>query len=382
MTDQITPLDGVVAFKRIPEPERISKFKFEDFDTLQPGRQQWLVKGLWPSVGVCFLAGPSMAGKSFLALDLCVKVIRGQTVLGRKSKPCGVVYIAAEGAAGVRNRITGLRQRTGPVGGLFQFIGQAPDLTYPDDVDELRQGLIAQKAAFEARGDRLGLIVVDTLSASVPGADENTAKDMSPVLTALQSMSIELGAMVLVIAHTGKNADAGIRGWSGLLANADGLIMLSKAEGDETRTGTVEKVKDGRSGDRFAFALDSVVIGVDEDGDEITTCTVVETDMPEGKALGPDKLTPNASSVLTALGYLIDNGQSIQTPNLPGVPAWAKAVDNETLRNRLWDTGFSDPEAKPGTVRQRYRDAKILLQTKGYIRIEGETIIWLGKRSR
>ena len=55
------------------------------------------------------------------------------------------------------------------------------------------------------RGTKLGVLAIDTLSASAPGADENSSKDMSPVLAALHTLALELQILVVVIAHTGKD---------------------------------------------------------------------------------------------------------------------------------------------------------------------------------
>lgn len=261
--------------------DRPPRFHVEDFDTLKPGSLQWRVKGLWPAVGVCFVGGPSMSGKSFWTLDALAKVVRGDDVLGRKSIPGGVVYVAAEGAHGVRNRIAGLRSRIGDLGGGFKFIGQAPDLRDPSDVAELRARLIETADAMHTAGHTLGVVVVDTLSAAIPGADENSAKDMSPVLHALQELAADLAAVVVVVAHTGKDETRGLRGWSGLLGNADGLIMLEDPAGQLVRSGTVVKVKDGKSGDTFAFSLEVVTIGQDDDGDDVTTCVIQPEDAPE-----------------------------------------------------------------------------------------------------
>jgi RecA-family ATPase len=87
----------------------------------------WLVKKLWPMVGVCFVYGPSGAGKSFWALHVCSLICRGLEVLGRKSVAVGLVYIASEDPDGVRLRIEGLRKKVGPVPeDRFKFVGNPP----------------------------------------------------------------------------------------------------------------------------------------------------------------------------------------------------------------------------------------------------------------
>lgn len=294
--------DNLAAFPAVETFARRSKYTLEDFDTLQPGSLTWRVKGLWPAVGLCFVGGPSMSAKTFWTLDACGRVCRGLPVLGRKSIPGGVVYIAAEGAHGVRNRLVGLRENIGPLGSRFQFIGQGPNLTDGEDVADLRAILLEARSDLKARGHDLGMVVVDTLSASVPGADENSSQDMGPVLNALQGLATDLGTLLLVVAHTGKDETRGLRGWSGQLGNADGVIMLTEPDGD-LRSGTVLKVKDGPSGDRFGFELKRLVLGEDADGDEITTCVIVERDAPEAPKVGRKPTVKQANAQLLSAAF-------------------------------------------------------------------------------
>lgn len=338
--DNLHPFPLADAFDRKP-----SRFVLEDFDTLEPGVALERVKGLWPRCGLCFVGGPSMSGKSFWTLDALARICRGETVLGRKSVAAGTLYIAAEGAHGVRKRIKALREKIGGLGGAFQFIGQAPNLTDGDDVADLRATIDGAQQAMRERGVELGVVAIDTLSASIPGADENSAADMSPVLHALQEMGAELGLLVLVVAHTGHTATDRLRGWSGLLANSDGVIMLEGTEG-ATRTGSVVKVKDGESGDRFAFELRRVVLGIDGDGDEISSCVIEETEAPEGNKGGrkPNKASGTADLIMTAFGRtLADTPRAV---NAPGAPAGVSGVNINDLRALAYKIGVGGGEAE------------------------------------
>jgi hypothetical protein len=344
------PLDDgarrVVPFAGAEVFARHSKYRLEDFDTLEPGSLTWRVKGLWPAVGLCFVGGPSMCGKSFWTLDAMARVCRGLPVLGRKSIKAGCVYIAAEGAHGVRNRIAGLRQNIGPLGSRFKFIGQQPNLTDPEDVADLRAVVGEAQAELGAAGNVLGMVVVDTLSAATPGADETTGRDMGPVLNALQTMATELQCLVLVVTHTGKDETRGLRGWSGQLGNADGVIMLTEPNGD-LRNGTVLKVKDGPSGDAFGFALKVVELGHDDDGDAITTCTIEEREAPEAGAKPgrtPTKAAASAALIMTAYGRAFDERRlTINTIGAEGL----KGVDLSRLRTMAYQIGVGPSEPEP-----------------------------------
>ena len=65
----------------------------------------WAVKGLVPAEGLGFIFGGSGAFKSFIALDYAMHRTYGMRWLGRKTAKATVVYLAAEGGAGLMRRI-------------------------------------------------------------------------------------------------------------------------------------------------------------------------------------------------------------------------------------------------------------------------------------
>lgn len=363
-----------LGYSTVAGTDRQSRFTVEDFDTLRPASQSWIVKGLWPRVGVCMVAGPSMSGKSFLVADACAKVCRGEPFLSLKSKACGVLYIASEDPGGIRLRIEALRSRVGNLGGRFKLIGQPPNLCDEDELADLRTTISDTKAGMARAGHRLGIVVIDTFSTSIPGADENSAKDMSPVLNALQALALDSGLLVLVIAHTGKDEARGVRGWSGLLANADGLIQLDKFKPGQPRTGTVEKVKNGEAGRVFAFELEVVELGRDEDGDPITTCVVVDAEVSDATP-APKRLKGNARIVAQALGYLVDHGHTHPVPAGAGIAPDQRAVLMSDWKARAGEMGLFDPDDTPDNRRQKFHRAKVDCRDAGLVRIEGDWAI-------
>lgn len=193
------------------------------------------------------------------------------------------------------------------MGARFKFYGGQTDLNEPKKVTELRKTIQVAKAELEAAGHSLGVIVVDTLAAAAPGVDENTSADMGAVLGVLQTLAADLKCLVLVVAHTGKEVSRGIRGWSGQLANADAVITFSEPSGD-ARLGTITKVKDGPSGERFAFGLKVVDLGPDKDGDAITTCVCVERNVLDEASLNQRPMTKasaNANLIMTAFARVL-----------------------------------------------------------------------------
>lgn len=235
--------------------------------------------------------------------------------------------------------------------------------------------MISARDAMHERGKRLGVIAIDTLSASIPGADENAAKDMSPVLAALQNIAVEMDLLVLLVAHTGKQADRSIRGWSGLLANADGVIMMDGKNDEDTFTGIVTKVKDGNSGDRFAFKLEPVLLGHDEDGEKETTCRVIDADMPIKQRMGT-KSKRDETAILSALSGCIAEGLQVPIPPAMGAPEGRLGVLRKVLKIRLQEDGFRPIADKPDTVNKAINRAITELAKQGRVAAD-DVYVWL-----
>lgn len=81
--------------------------------------------------------------------------------------------------------------------------------------------------------------------------------------------------LVILVAHSGKDATKGLRGHSSLFAALDGAVLVSR-EGDARRW-KVDKAKDGQDGVEHRFRLTTVKIGRDADGDDLTSC-IIEPD--------------------------------------------------------------------------------------------------------
>ena len=219
----------------------------------------WIIKGVLPQAEVGILYGQSGSGKTFFVLDLAATVARGEPWRGRKVSNCRVVYVAAEAREGIKKRMDAYDQHISADGQRPDIIASAPNLLSTD----------AGKLT-EAIG-RAGLIILDTMAASHSG-DENSAKDMGLFLAACKDLSFATGAMVLAVHHTGKEESKGMRGSSALFAGADFVMEVFKNE--KEHGAVLSKSRDEAIGTSFSFVLRRVVVGHDEDGDEVTTCVV------------------------------------------------------------------------------------------------------------
>jgi hypothetical protein len=236
-----------------------------DFTVRAPTK--WAIKKVLPLAEVGVIYGESGAGKSFFALDLVMAIATGQPWREHKVTQGTVAYICAEGAGGFSLRIKAYAEHYGtdlPTLPLH-VLGDAPNLLEKIDVKDL-------VAALRTIG-KVDVVVVDTLAQATPGANENSGEDMGRALSHCKAIHRATGAMVLLVAHAGKDTSRGIRGWSGIKGALD--VEISVERSDKYRSATLTKVKDGDGeGEEFPFTLESVVLGQDEDGDDITSCVL------------------------------------------------------------------------------------------------------------
>jgi hypothetical protein len=240
-------------------------------------RPSWLVKGWLPTEGVALLAGQSRIGKTFVSLELAGALATGGSFFGRPVREqVGALILAAEGGGTISPRLDALRVHR--LGGLDP--AKLP-IAWADISDANEIGAAVAAAADEMQrrfGLRLGIVVVDTLSATF-GVDENDAQLATAAMKALGKLALDARLLVVAVAHYGKSDGAGVRGSSAWTASAD-IILAATGEISEI-TGQVKDRKLALTKSRFSetgpiadFELRSVNVGVDEDGDPISAAIV------------------------------------------------------------------------------------------------------------
>src|SRR5436190_1895406 len=76
-------------------------------------RLRWLIDGFLVEGGVAALYGSPGSFKTFIALDMAASVAAGIGWAGRQTSRRRVLYISAEGAAGLQDRIAAWEQDRG-----------------------------------------------------------------------------------------------------------------------------------------------------------------------------------------------------------------------------------------------------------------------------
>jgi len=243
--------------------QRFTLLGINDLAALPP--TEHLVKGILPSSGLAAIYGPSGSGKTFLALDLIMAIACQSNWFGHKVKNAPVIYVGLEGKGGINNRIQAWRIKNPKLTPTnFKIILDNFDLMNKANVVELAQAIIDAQM-------HQGVIVIDTLNQASPAADENSSQDMGVIIKHLKLLQEMTSGLVLIIHHTGKNTNQGLRGHSSLKAALDANIEVI---GGDKRSWLLEKSKDGEDGKSFGFRLEVQRLGADGDGDPITSCTV------------------------------------------------------------------------------------------------------------
>lgn len=251
--------------------------ELEWFDDITPViSTSYIVKDVLDLGAMSVVYGPSNCGKTFFALDIAYHVAIDHSWRSRRVAGGSVLYIAAEGGNGIANRIVGLRRTSGVIDVPLALRRAGLDLLHPE-ADTNRVIRLAEEVAERAP---LKLIVIDTLSRVMAGGDENGPVDMTAFIKNVDRIRHACGAHIMIVHHTGKDVAKGARGHSSLRAATDTEIEVSVDE-TELRAARVTKQRDLPGGEEFAFRLDAVSLGVDDDGDTVTTCIVAPVEKQE-----------------------------------------------------------------------------------------------------
>lgn len=282
-----------------------------------------------PEISVGFLYSVPGAGKSFFALDIGLHLSGGlETWHGdaiAAAPESVVLYIAAEGSFGFRNRVKAWMQarHIESLPKRFLMIERTIDFMNAEDIDKLLRTVRA------VAGLRPCLIVVDTVSRAMPGADENLQKEMTLFVAACDRLKEAFRCAVLGVHHAGKNGD--MRGSTVLLGAGDFVFRLDRKQGATIGTLHCEKQKDTPDGWSELYHFGAVAL---DNGQ--SSLVIGRADLSVGPSM---ELTPAVSeAVLGAMRTAWEAGEP-----------WAKSHltrERFGVRRMVQDFGFSAAAAE------------------------------------
>lgn len=277
---------------------------------------RWIIRDILPADSLCVLVGQPGAGKSFVALDMALTIASGVGAWnGHKAASGTVIYMAGEGVGGLLRRVQAWAcYRIGdPLDNCqesFFVVPRVPTLLEPLDIRALTDEI-------KAMPTQPVLVVVDTLARALSGGDENSSRDVGGAIQALDYLHRETGSTVLCVHHLGKDETKGARGSSALLGGCDMMAGLWKDGGTVVMRSM--KAKDSEPFHPVALRLEQVTLGLDDEGEAVTSLRVRGGTKAEEKAEEEAALAESAAKVLELLR----------------TPAYAEGLSQSDIRGYL-----------------------------------------------
>src|SRR5215813_9853861 len=210
--------------------------------------------------GLNIVYGPSGAYKSFYVLDQALAI----------AQVMPVVYVAAEGSAGLHGRVAAWCNYHDTDAGELYFVCQEVNLLQLASVNALTKVIKPVNPKN---------IIFDTLARCLVGGDENSARDTGIAINHCAHMQRELGTAITWIHHSNR-AERGERGSGAIRGAADCMIDVS-ANGDGIIRVSCSKEKDAEPWPTEEYSFEpvgssGVLLPTDSLDDKVRKLTVRE----------------------------------------------------------------------------------------------------------
>lgn len=172
------------------------------------------------SQGLYILAGSPKVGKSWLALELCLAISKGEKLLDRPTRQGTALYFCLEDSwQRIQSR-------------LYELTDEPSDkLYFALKADTINEGLCEQIVIFKSEHDDLRLVVIDTLQMVRSDTDSSYGSDYAELIP-LKALAEKLSISIVLVHHLRKAADNDpfnmISGSTGLNGCVDGMLVLKK----------------------------------------------------------------------------------------------------------------------------------------------------------
>jgi hypothetical protein len=330
-----------------------------------------LVRGVIRPESMIVTYGESNSGKTFHVLDRDLCLAMGRDWYDRETESGFVLYVAAEGAHSIENRLAAYRDELTENGqGVpFAILPQSIDLLTPAADAVPITDFIKRKE--DERGIRCVKVTADTLARVIGGGNENSPQDMGTLVNNADRIRHAVGCAFEFVHHSGKDTARGARGHSSLRAATDTEIEVSNDGG--VHVARMTKQRDYPIGDEFAFRLRVVELGTDPHGHPVTTC--VPDWILDHESRGPrQRLTRQERSALSMLKQVISEGRQFPPGEVmrgaqPAIKQGQFVCPVGALRRRVEQVGGLSDSDKPDSQQRALRRCLQSLRDKGLIGI-------------
>ena len=172
--------------------------------------------------GLYILAGAPKVGKSWLALDMCLSIAKGEKVLGQQTTQGTALYLCLEDSyVRIQNR-------------LYEITDEPAERLYFVIMSEaIGNGLEEQITDFKNEHYDLKVVFIDTLQKVRNESESGYGTDYKE-LSVMKALADKLEITIVVVHHTRKCADSDpfnmISGSTGLSGCVDGSMVLIESK--------------------------------------------------------------------------------------------------------------------------------------------------------
>lgn len=251
---------------------------------------QPVIDGLLFRDGLAWLFGKPGTYKSFIALDWAGCVSAGLPWQERETVQGPVLYLVAEGTAGLRKRVRAWEDYADCTM-LATFLPVAVQLLDEAELDAFT-ALVAELAPV--------LVVIDTQARVTVGIEENSNTEMGRLVAAADKIRRACGSCVLIVHHEGRAGE----NMRGAIALEGAATSLFRAERDGTRI-TLRNTRQRDVGE-----ADDIILHAAQRLDSI----VVQSNEAVGLAISGQFLTDSEKVIMdTLLDCFLDSDASATT---------------------------------------------------------------------
>lgn len=254
---------------------------------------RWLVEGLVEEGSFTMFYGREGTGKTFVVLDLALHISQATAWHGASVSGGDVIYVAAEGVAGVSRRVQAFMAHYG--------LDSLPNIDFvPTPVDLDGNGLDELRQEIAKHGLRPKLVVIDTLGRCFTG-DENDNSAVKKLVQKIDEFRFGLGTALILVHHSNKNRERPEpRGSTVLTGAVEGSISVDKKRGVHRLVSDKMKNAGGFATIRYKLTEIPLPSG---DGDISTSCIVETLGLSSGEEDAPLRQSAlKARQVLQGMG--------------------------------------------------------------------------------
>lgn len=261
-------------------------FAHEELDVLT---QRFVMFPILAERETTLISAQPKAGKTLISQTLAMHIASGRDFGGlqvHEQRP--VLYFALESQTAIKKRSVAWKQNQVRLGNpvdadaLQMYVNEAPvnlldEKARQDFVNKLKA---AENWFLENGGNKLGAIVIDTLTKAMPMGDQNSVEDTSAVFNVIDMIKdADIVAPIVIVHHNTKNGEQP-RGSSNIQAEPDTLLTVRKDEETGILSLSVVMARSIEDTLEYHFQPQTEHLGVSEQGYDITAPVLVPSDAP------------------------------------------------------------------------------------------------------